>query len=237
MDAICALRPPLDPALRWRVAVHEAGHAIVATATSGARPRLLTIESDGGGMHARAAQSANTRAVLETRIAISLAGRAAETLILGAPSGGSGGDDQSDLAQATQVAAMIEDSLGLGETLVYLSKDDRAKDRLRFDPMQRKVIQAHLVQNHDRATRILDTNRTQLMALATALDSEGILQGDALACLLSAVIPEQAGEDGHIAPVTPAKPGPEHDKALRLAPDACPESVHSPDTCPGTNPC
>jgi cell division protease FtsH len=235
MDAITALRPPLDPALRWRVAVHEAGHAIVATATSGARPRLLTIESDGGGMHARLSETANTRAALETRITIGLAGRAAEALILGAPSGGSGGDDDSDLAKVTRIAAAMEDSLGLGETLLYLSPNDRAADRLRIDALQRKIVEGHLSRGDARATRILEANRTQLMALATALDSEGILQGDALARFLSDVIPEQAEDDGDIAPVTPAKPGAEHDKALRLSPDACPDSAPTPDTCPGTS--
>jgi ATP-dependent Zn protease len=204
MDAIVALRPPLDPALRWRVAIHEAGHAIVATATSGARPRLLTIESEGGGMHARAAASANTRAVLETRIAIALAGHAAETLILGAPSGGSGGGEESDLAFATQIAAMIEESLGLGETLVYLSPDDRAKDRIRIDPGQRRLIEGHLRKNHARATRLLEANLAQLIALATALDAEGILQGKALDDLLSAVIPEQGGDTVPLAPMAPA---------------------------------
>jgi ATP-dependent Zn protease len=223
--------------LRWRVAVHEAGHAIVATATSGARPRLLTIESDGGGMHARLSETANTRAALETRITIGLAGRAAEALILGAPSGGSGGDDESDLAKVTRIAAAIEDSLGLGETLVYLSADDRANDRLRFDPAQRKVIEAHLIRNHARATRILEANRAPLIALATALDAEGILQGDALACLLSEVIPEQAEGDGGLAPVAPAKPGPDQSAALPLSPDTCPDSAPIPDTCPGTSPC
>jgi cell division protease FtsH len=233
MNAICALRPPLDPALRWRVAVHEAGHAIVATATSGARPRLLTIESDGGGMHARLSETANTRAALETRITIGLAGRSAEVLILGAPSGGSGGDDDSDLAKVTRIAAAIEDSLGLGETLLYLSPNDRAQDRLRFDPAQRKVIEAHLIRNHDRATRILEANCAQLMALASALDAEGILQGEALARLLSEVVPEQAGNRGDFAPVPHSKPALDNDTAARLI-TAGPDSGTTSDTCPGT---
>jgi ATP-dependent Zn protease len=235
-DAITALRPPLPPALRWRVAIHEAGHAIVATATSGARPRLLTIESEGGGMHARAAASANTRAVLETRIAIALAGHAAETMILGAPSGGSGGGEESDLAFATQIAAMIEESLGLGETLVYLSPDDRAKDRLRIDPAQRRLIEGHLRKNHERAMRLLEANRAQLIALATALDAEGILHGDALAQLLSDVIPEQTGDGGVRSPGQLSRPAPDQDAAAPLTSEACPDSAPAPDTCPATSP-
>ncbi len=220
--------------MRWRVAIHEAGHAIVAAATSGTRPHLLTIENDGGGMHARAAQSAHTRAALETRIAISLAGHAAETLILDAPSGGSGGNDQSDLAMATKIAAMIEDSLGLGETLLYLSPDDWAKDRLRFDPAQRKLIEGHLIRNHERATRILKANRAQLMALASSLDAEGILRGDALTQLLSTVIPEQPANMGDFAPGTPSNLAQGHSGTACLISDASPSSRAAADACPDT---
>lgn len=228
MDAITALRPPLAPALRWRVAVHEAGHAIVATATSGARPSMLSIESSGGGMRARLAETMNTRAALETRIAIGLAGRAAEVLILGAPSGGAGGDEDSDLAKVTRIASALEDSLGLGETLIYFSPDDRATDRLRFDAPHRKIVEGHLSRGNARATRILEGNRTQLIALATALDTEGILKGDALDQLLSAVIPEVGGDTATSAPMVPAEDVAERDSAGRLSVDTAPGTSQSP---------
>jgi ATP-dependent Zn protease len=233
MEAITALRPPLDPALRWRVAVHEAGHAIVATATSGARPWMLTIESNGGGMHARLSETTNTRAALERRIAIGLAGRAAEVLILGAPSGGSGGDDDSDLAKVTRIAAAMEDSLGLGETLIYLGPDNSAADRLRFDAPQRKLVEGHLSRGNARATRILEVNRAQLIALARALDAEGILEGDALAQLLSNVIPEQTGDGGERASGQPSRSGPEQDTAAPLTVDLVPPTVPGNAPSPG----
>ena len=192
MEAITALRPPLPPAVRWRVAVHEAGHAIVATATSGARPDMLSIESNGGGMRARLSETTTTRAALEARIAIGLAGRAAEVLILGAPSGGSGGDEDSDLAKVTRIAAAMEDSLGLGDTLIYLGPDNNAADRLRFDAPQRKIVEGHLSRGNARATRILEANRSLLEHLARALDAAGILEGDALDLLLEQVRGETA---------------------------------------------
>jgi ATP-dependent Zn protease len=234
MEAITALRPPLPTALRWRVAVHEAGHAIVATATSGARPRLLTIESEGGGMRARLSETTNTRAALERRIAIGLAGRAAEVLILSAPSGGSGGDDDSDLAKVTRIAAAMEDSLGLGDTLIYLGPDNSAADRLRFDAPQRKLVEGHLSRGNARATQILEANRAQLMALAKALDAEGILQGDALDDLLSAVIPEQGGDTAPLAPMPPADaaPNPGIAPATNLTPQATSNATGGEITVP-----
>jgi ATP-dependent Zn protease len=235
MNAITALRPPLDPALRWRVAVHEAGHAIVATATSGAHPRTLMIESDGGGMHARLSETANTRAALETRITIGLAGRAAEALILGAPSGGSGGDDDSDLAKVTRIAAAMEDSLGLGQSLVYLSPDDRAADRLRIDAPQRKIVEGHLSRGNARATRILVANQAQLITLATALNAEGVLQGDALSALLSTVIPEPGVGTDYRTAEAPNMNGWDDDTAAAATPipDACLGTAVSADTYPG----
>jgi cell division protease FtsH len=187
MDALMALRPPLPPSLRWRVAVHEAGHAIVATATSGAQPKMLTIDSNGGGMRAIPAETTNTRAALEAQIAIGLAGRAAEELVLGAPSGGSGGDEDSDLAIVTRIAAAIEDSLGLGDTLVYLGAEDRAADRLRFDPQRREIVAGHLSRGHSRAKQILEANRMMLERLASTLNVAGVLEGEALGTILEEV--------------------------------------------------
>lgn len=192
MSAFTALRPPLPPALRWRVALHEAGHAIVATATSGAQPRMLTIQSYGGEMRAKPAETTNTRAALEAQIAIGLAGRAAEVLVLGAPSGGAGGDDGSDLAKVTRIAAEMEESLGLGETLVYLGTDDRAADRLRFDARQREIVEGHLSRGHARARQILEANRMILERLACALYASGVLEGEALGTILEQVRGEMA---------------------------------------------
>nr|WP_244897950.1 AAA family ATPase [Marivita cryptomonadis] len=192
MSAFTALRPPLPPALRWRVALHEAGHAIVATATSGAQPRMLTIQSYGGEMRAKPAETTNTRAALEAQIAIGLAGRAAEVLVLGAPSGGAGGDDGSDLAKVTRIAAEMEESLGLGETLVYLGTDDRAADRLRFDARQREIVEGRLSRGHARARQILEANRMILERLACALYASGVLEGEALGTILEQVRGEMA---------------------------------------------
>jgi ATP-dependent Zn protease len=46
--AITLVRPPLSEHLHWRVAIHEAGHAVVGTATGRARPTSIAIVSTGG---------------------------------------------------------------------------------------------------------------------------------------------------------------------------------------------
>ena len=143
---------------------------------------------------ARVAETANTRGVLETRITIGLARRAAKALILGAPSGRSRGDDDGDLAKVTRIAAAMEDGLGPGETLKYLSPNDCAADRHRIDSPQHKIVEGQLTRGDARATRILEANRAPLIELATVIYSEGILQDEAPARFLSAVIRKQAGD-------------------------------------------
>ena len=106
-----------DPQQQRRVAVHEAGHAIVAMAYSVLCVGDLSIVSRGNTAgHAEVSASRSgilTPAVLDAMLAALLGGRAAEEVAFGNISAGSGGGDSSDLARATQLAATAELSLGM----------------------------------------------------------------------------------------------------------------------------
>jgi hypothetical protein len=128
----------------------------------------------------------------------------------------------------------MEDSLGLGETLIYLGPDSGAADRLRFDAPQRKLVEGHLSRGNARATRILEANRAQLMALARELDAEGILQGEALDDLLSAVIAEEGGETAPLAPLASADAVAEQGTATPLTVDTVPGTGPSDAPSPAT---
>ena len=124
---------------------------------------------------------AGTRADYENDLILLLAGRAAERLILQEPSGGSGGDERSDLAKATNVATAIESSYGLGSSgIVWQAAPDHAAERLRFDRPLRDRVQAQLQWAEVEATRILQANRSTLEAMATALAEKGVLTGQPL---------------------------------------------------------
>ncbi|MCC5991933.1 MAG: AAA family ATPase [Rhodobacteraceae bacterium] len=157
------LRPPIAPEMAWAVAVHESGHAIVAHATGRARPKLLTIY-DGGGHAVMIPQpNALRRSDIEAEIAFFLAGRAAERLVLGRPSGGAGGREGCDLAQATQRATGLEMSYGLGDSgTVWVGPPGDAADRLRFDAGLREKAQGHLTRAEAMASAILIENRATL---------------------------------------------------------------------------
>jgi len=105
-----------DPVVDWRVAVHESGHALAATVLSVGRVTRVAIAGAGGLTERTRAPSQALLADLERELETMLAGRAAERLVLGDVSAGAGGDETSDLGQATRLAMAIETQLGLGET-------------------------------------------------------------------------------------------------------------------------
>ncbi|WP_296428567.1 AAA family ATPase [Yoonia sp.] len=189
-EALAAARPPLPEALRWRVSVHEAGHAVVGMATGAALPSLLALRSDGGIAHASRTRDIQDAAHFAGQLALDLAGRAAELHIFGHPSAGSGGEVESDLAKATRTATALEVSYGLGDTLLWLATPEAAQARLALDPGLRTRVEARLQQAEARALRILRANQTVLDDMARALSTSGLLTGPALEELLARVMPD-----------------------------------------------
>lgn len=189
---IAVREPPLPADLRWRVAVHEAGHAVAGAATGLAVPRLLVIRADGGTTWQVLARGGSQRADIEAGLVVNLAGRTAERLLLGQPSGGAGGPAGSDLASATAAAAALEVSLGLGQSLLWLGTPEDAAMRLRHDPTLRARVESHLRRAETRALALLTANRNLLSEMARALDAAGVLSGAALDVLVAKVVKEGA---------------------------------------------
>lgn len=120
-------RPEL---VQRRIAVHEAGHA-VAILSRGSVPNSLSIVTATGGSVSH--DRLETELLLpdfNARLAILLAGRAAEEVVLGAISAGAGGAQTSDLGSATGLASLMEGRLGLGSRIgVTETIDERAVER------------------------------------------------------------------------------------------------------------
>ena len=190
--ALAEIRPSMPETLRWQVAVHEAGHALVAVATGVARPRLLAIQGDGGSTHAKRLMISQRRSEMEAALALDLGGRAAEIDVFGEASGGAGGDASSDLGGATLLAVAIEASLGLGDSLVWEGSPQAVLDRLALDADLRARVENHLRRAEARALRIVATNRPLLKEIAGTLCQFGMLTGPELDALLARVTPEAA---------------------------------------------
>ncbi|MCC5983841.1 MAG: AAA family ATPase, partial [Rhodobacteraceae bacterium] len=190
--ALSEIRPPMPDAVRWQVAVHEAGHALVAAATGIARPRLLALQGNGGVTHAKPLMIGQRRSEMEATLALDLGGRAAELAVFGEPSGGAGGDAESDLARASLLAVAIEASLGLGDSLVWEGSPQTILERLALDADLRARVEVHLRRAEARALRIVEAHRPLLEEVAGTLCRSALLTGPALEALLARVTREPA---------------------------------------------
>ncbi len=118
--------PVVEKDLIWRIAIHEAGHLVIANALGLPPAERAAITNTGGFVDIptpmlESAQSA------KNRIAALLGGRAAEHVIFGEALNGSGLGTNSDLELATKLAGQMILEWGLGEQLVFTPA--RIKDR------------------------------------------------------------------------------------------------------------
>ena len=182
------LPEPIDyPADEERtIAVHEAGHATVAHLVGkGRRLEMLSIikrkEALGFLAH-RLIDERHTQRESEliSLIQISLGGMVAEELFFGESGTGPAGD----LASATQVAAEMVGSLGLGGSLVSFRALDGGPlsgnlvAKVLADPQGRAAVETILSENKREVGRLLAQNRHIVETLSEALLTRHELIGD-----------------------------------------------------------
>lgn len=156
-----------NPARLWRIAVHEAGHAIMAAALELGPVARLQVSQDGGQTLRQLHPHQELLADYEAEIAFTLGGRAAERLLLGEISAGAGGSDASDLALATRHAVEIETTLGLGhEGLVWHARPDEVHLRT---PAIRDRVRLRLQKAEQQAGKVLMQYQATLEGLAREL--------------------------------------------------------------------
>lgn len=109
-----AFAPVADSADQRRVALHEAGHILVGL-LSGLPAPLATRLTPNGGEVEYPVMRVLTRPEALACLRRDLAGRAAEAVMLGCVSSGSGVSAGSDLARATDLAWRMEVQYGFGD--------------------------------------------------------------------------------------------------------------------------
>jgi ATP-dependent Zn protease len=135
-------------------------------------------------------------------MAVLLAGRAAERLILGDVSVGAGMDPLSDLARATGFALLIETQCGMGLSGgAYLAE----VKELVHAPSLHLAINAQLKDAEAKATETLKPRQPALLALATALDRKGYLSGAEIEAIIGAP-PDSPGGAASSLPVELVRP-------------------------------
>jgi cell division protease FtsH len=173
----------LLPEEKQRVAVHEAGHALVAALSDHADPvakvTILPAGSSLGATHQLPVDERHlyTEAHLNDTLAVQLGGRAAELVVFGSGSTGAA----ADLANATQLATKMAREYGLaaelgpigygGDTPKYLG-DEPIRTRAYAEVTQLRIDEAVarlLTDAEGRATELLTRERDRLDELAGLL--------------------------------------------------------------------
>lgn len=207
-DLLACLPPvvPIPERIRFRAAVHEAGHAVVAMALGRrfdfielADTAMLTSgrQAAGGMITSSPVFQEQTGQTLLDEICVALAGLAAEEVIFGDRSAGGGGVEGSDLHQATLWALRLEASYGLGQGLAYLSADEELSLRAALHTTGRvqervdKVLSAQL----ERAISIVKLQSTTIRKAASALMERGRLSETDVRALVVAKSPDRSAPD------------------------------------------
>ena len=176
---------------RRRVAIHEAGHALVAC-ISGRDIRIASILRRSGALglvaHADAEERhLRTPGEAADLLAIALAGRAAEIQEFGEASSGIA----SDLAAATTMAAQLVGQLGAADTLISLEAaagpmGGNLVNKVLNDPVSRAKMEAILQAAADQASCLVLEHRSALVNIADALCDQDEITGEQISMLLTA---------------------------------------------------
>jgi len=196
----------IQPEERHRLAVHEAGHTLAAHFLPHADPLYkVTIIPRGqalGGTQQLPEQERHTlpEEYLHDRLAVILAGRTAEQILLGSVS--SGADD--DIRQATNLARAMVARWGMSESVGPVDlRDSESHPFLGREIAQPRHFSEHSAQAvdeavHDllqqaeaRARKLVEQRRDDLERLIAELEEHETLERAAIdACLGPAVEPE-----------------------------------------------
>ena len=192
-DGIRMDRPQLPYDLRWRFAIHEAGHAVVHHALKLGPIHGINIDTAHGGYSQLGftASGSDTLGYHEDMLAVLMAGRAAEQIVTESVSSGSGGADHSDLARATRLALAMERSLGFGTIQPLLYREDKdPASVLDANPDLAARTHARLEKALARATEVLHEERDKLDALTRALFDAQVLDGTSVDSILNVTVAE-----------------------------------------------
>lgn len=157
----------LSPELRWRMAVHEAGHVVVHRALGYGEPLSVYLDDTGGRMIANLTNRVLTEKELMNQIALLLGGRAAEEVVFGDVSAGAGMSERSDMALATDLALRMEGQFGL---VSLLHQDDNLlRQCLLLDGELRSRVRRRLQRGHEEAVAAIREAQRDVEALARSL--------------------------------------------------------------------
>jgi cell division protease FtsH len=185
---------------RWLTAVHEAGHAVVACRLWPGAIKLLSLRGSvesGGRMGMRPSAAFPVVQDIAADIAVLLAGRAAEEELLGAPSAGAGGRENSDLALATHLALISASALGLQPEsgLLWRGMPERSDlgEFLAANPRMARLVADILNLTYTRVRQMVHDHVGAVEAVAITLLERGVLDGPEVEAIVRGHSPPKQG--------------------------------------------
>lgn len=155
------------------VALHEAGHAVVATLLGYPVEIVSIVPGSGSAGHALIATPHRlTATALEHQVVIALSGRAADVALGKGPCAGSA----SDLAHATCLIARAHATYGLAERLTSVS-EPVCEQLVLLDAVLRERVEADLDRLWQRALALALGNGEAIKAVAAILSRERVVVG------------------------------------------------------------
>jgi adenylate kinase family enzyme len=194
-DLLAEIRGPGDDRThdeRRLAAIHESGHALAQCLR---RPGTLISVTLNGPRESRSYTlnwrpgCYRQREDILAELQVLLAGRAAEELVLGAPSGGAGGDRTSDLARATLLAVDMVSAQGLDEKLgVLWTGRPSANDLVNLfvaRPRMAARVSDYLATAYKQVVALLKEHEELLVTISNELMTKGILTGDEVMAIVA----------------------------------------------------
>jgi ATP-dependent Zn protease len=178
---------PRSPELLRTIAIHEAGHALIACRL-GIPVLGATIKASGAAAGSTRVGSAGLildRPALEAQVLALLAGRAAD-IVLGR---GANAGAVNDLQEATRLVAALHASYGLGAMLAYRAPHQDPTGVLMMDASLARAVEADLQRLMGQAEALVRANREAILGVADALLSRRVLSGAEVAALATACPP------------------------------------------------
>jgi len=173
--------------MRYRIAVHEIGHAICYELTGVGN--VISVRLHGLGGKAETLLDREklqfAKGMLDNLVAV-FGGRAAEEIVFGERMTGSGGDLQSDLALATRIAVELETAFGLGEDhpLIYRPPTS-VVDMLHYNVPLAERVHGRLDWAERQAVDLLQPHRHPLETLGRQLFEAHVLEGAVIRAALA----------------------------------------------------
>ena len=173
----------------YRIAIHEAGHIVMAAALNLPLPVKATISPKGGNI-IRDMGLIHTSDSVQYELACHMGGRAAEHVMLGKISSGSGGSTNSDLSLATDLATAQEHLWGLGESGLMFAPVDPAQHHA-LPETRWQIINDRLQAAEDLARRTLRTHKKLLRSVAQTLIAEREMDQSQIRSMLATMVVEK----------------------------------------------